>query len=338
MTNLSSLFKIPTTLGGGASAGGADEEIQKALNVFEQVNGGDLGARILDIGESGAVADLQHGINRLLDRTEAFVREAGAALEYAAEGKYFRKILLTGMVGGFKARAEIVNNGLDAMDRKTSEFSEMANSMGEKIKDVVHTISSSSTEMEASSNSLADIANSTSDQSSKVSDAAQNASNNVSSVAAATEEFSASIGEVAGQILRKIKEVAEEYLKEEVSNAVITVPAYFNDRQRQAVRQAGRLADLNVLRILTEPTAAALAYGLGKKANEKIESQTTRVDRLESEIETLSRPKGPSTTSPFSSLINATRGSLRNTAAIASAIPSSIGSSSPVTPVSWVIK
>ncbi len=76
--------------------------------------------------------------------------------------------------------------------------------------------------------------------------------------------------EVSGQILRKIKEVAEEYLKEEVSNAVITVPAYFNDRQRQAVRQAGRLADLNVLRILNEPTAAALAYGLGKNLRQRL--------------------------------------------------------------------
>jgi molecular chaperone DnaK len=76
--------------------------------------------------------------------------------------------------------------------------------------------------------------------------------------------------EVSSQILRKIKEVAEEYLKEEVNNAVITVPAYFNDRQRQAVRSAGKLADLNVLRILNEPTAAALAYGLGKNLRQRL--------------------------------------------------------------------
>ncbi len=76
--------------------------------------------------------------------------------------------------------------------------------------------------------------------------------------------------EVSAQILRKIKEVAEEYLKEEVTNAVITVPAYFNDKQRQAVRRAGKLADLNVLRILNEPTAAALAYGLGKNLRQRL--------------------------------------------------------------------
>jgi molecular chaperone DnaK len=76
--------------------------------------------------------------------------------------------------------------------------------------------------------------------------------------------------QISAQILRKIKEVAEEYLKDEVTNAVITVPAYFNDRQRQAVRAAGKLANLNVLRILNEPTAAALAYGLGKNLRQRL--------------------------------------------------------------------
>ncbi len=76
--------------------------------------------------------------------------------------------------------------------------------------------------------------------------------------------------EVSAHILRKIKEVAENYLGDEVVNAVITVPAYFNDKQRQAVRQAGKMADLTVLRVLNEPTAAALAYGLGKNLRQRL--------------------------------------------------------------------
>jgi len=76
--------------------------------------------------------------------------------------------------------------------------------------------------------------------------------------------------EISGHILGKIKEVAEEYLKEEVTDAVITVPAYFNDKQRQAVRSAGKVAGLEVLRILNEPTAAALAYGLGKNLRQRL--------------------------------------------------------------------
>ncbi len=76
--------------------------------------------------------------------------------------------------------------------------------------------------------------------------------------------------EISAMILGKMKQTAEEYLGEEVKEAVITVPAYFNDSQRQATKDAGRIAGLDVLRIINEPTAAALAYGLDKKSEEKI--------------------------------------------------------------------
>src|SRR6266403_1219046 len=73
--------------------------------------------------------------------------------------------------------------------------------------------------------------------------------------------------EISAMILRKLKEAAEAYLGEKVTQAVITVPAYFNDSQRQATKDAGRIAGLEVLRIINEPTAAALAYGLEKKGS-----------------------------------------------------------------------
>jgi molecular chaperone DnaK len=76
--------------------------------------------------------------------------------------------------------------------------------------------------------------------------------------------------QISAAILRRIKEAAEDALDEEVDQAVITVPAYFNDRQRQAVRSAGKLAGLKVLRVLNEPTAAALAYGLGRTLNQRV--------------------------------------------------------------------
>ena len=76
--------------------------------------------------------------------------------------------------------------------------------------------------------------------------------------------------EVSAMILQKIKQTAEDYLGEKVTDAVITVPAYFNDSQRQATKDAGEIAGLNVLRIINEPTAASLAYGLDKKKEERI--------------------------------------------------------------------
>jgi chaperone protein DnaK len=76
--------------------------------------------------------------------------------------------------------------------------------------------------------------------------------------------------EVSAQVLRKLAEDAGKYLGETVTQAVITVPAYFNDSQRQATKDAGKIAGLEVLRIINEPTAAALAYGLDRKSNERI--------------------------------------------------------------------
>ncbi len=76
--------------------------------------------------------------------------------------------------------------------------------------------------------------------------------------------------EVSAQVLRKLADEASAYLKEKVKDAVITIPAYFNDAQRQATKAAGEIAGLNVLRIINEPTAAALAYGMEKKNNETV--------------------------------------------------------------------
>lgn len=75
--------------------------------------------------------------------------------------------------------------------------------------------------------------------------------------------------EISAMVLSKMKSIAENYLGTTVTNAVVTVPAYFNDSQRQATKDAGKIAGLNVLRIINEPTAAAMAYGLDKKEAEK---------------------------------------------------------------------
>src|SRR6187549_2211745 len=94
------------------------------------------------------------------------------------------------------------------------------------------------------------------------------ASNGDARVNASGKEYSPP--EISAMILQKLKQAAEEYLGQPVTKAVITVPAYFNDAQRQATKDAGQIAGLEVARIVNEPTAAALAYGLDKKKDEKI--------------------------------------------------------------------
>jgi molecular chaperone DnaK len=85
--------------------------------------------------------------------------------------------------------------------------------------------------------------------------------------------------QISAMILQKMKETAESYLGEKVEKAVITVPAYFNDAQRQATKDAGKIAGLEVLRIINEPTAAALAYGLDKKKARPLPSTTLAAAR-----------------------------------------------------------
>ena len=92
-------------------------------------------------------------------------------------------------------------------------------------------------------------------------------------VEARSEKYSPS--QISAFILGKMKETAEAYLGETVTQAVITVPAYFNDSQRQATKDAGRIAGLEVLRIINEPTAAALAYGMTRRRAARSRSTTS---------------------------------------------------------------
>ena len=108
----------------------------------------------------------------------------------------------------------------------------------------------------------------TSSEASRVPYAVVRASNGDAWIEARGKKYSPP--EISALILQKLKQAAEDHLGEKIADAVITVPAYFNDAQRQATKDAGKIAGLNVLRIINEPTAAALAYGLDKKKNETI--------------------------------------------------------------------
>lgn len=178
----------------------ANNMVEKIRCVARDAASGKMDSRVLSIHGSGNIQKLMHDVNHLLDQMEAFSKEAGAALEYASRGRYFRKILLHGMNGDFSTYARVVNDGLDAMGQKTKDFVDGAGSIGANIKGVVTGVSSAAQELDASSQSLAALAEQTSSLSETVRAAANSASGNVESVAAATEEFTQSIREIHDQV------------------------------------------------------------------------------------------------------------------------------------------
>ena len=176
--------------------------IDQASAVLAAAEKGDLQPRVLHVSGDDALAVMLRNTNRLLDRVESFGKEANAAMQYAAEGRYFRRIVMTGMVGDFAIYAGHVNEGLAAMDRKSVEFVESATRIGSSIREVAQILSASASQLEASSGSMSHVAALTYEQSSDAAQAADLVSGNVEGVAAATAQVSGAIAEVARGVSR----------------------------------------------------------------------------------------------------------------------------------------
>ncbi len=171
--------------------------IHRATAVLGQAAQGRLDARVTHIVEGGALGRLDHAINRLLDLTEAFTKEADAAMEKTAEGRYFRHILLDGMVGEFAEHSRLINGALSGMAQKTQIFAREATGVGNSIKHMSQAVAATATQLEATAQQMSSIASQTSAQSNTVARAATEAWSSVESVAHAAEEVSAGIRDVA---------------------------------------------------------------------------------------------------------------------------------------------
>ncbi|MGH1377729.1 MAG: methyl-accepting chemotaxis protein [Alphaproteobacteria bacterium] len=238
--------------------------IQKANDVASKAASGDFNARILNINEGGAVGEMYHNINNLLDFVESFAREAAASLEFAARGDYYRKINLTGIVGNLRVYSEIINNGLESMETKTTEFSTQAGEMGGKIMHLVEALSSTTTQLEASASEMSATSEETSVQSSTVADAAGTASANVTTVAAATEEFSASIVEVSDQVSRSADTAKSAVTEADSAEKTINTLINASEKIGEVANLISDIAEQTNLLALNATIEAARAGDAGK--------------------------------------------------------------------------
>ncbi len=174
--------------------------VQKALDVCDRVANGDFEARVIGITEEGDAGRLLHAINRLIDRSDAYVRETRASLEYVAQNKYFRKISLKGMCGSFGEAAGVINEAMQSMEQRVSAFSDVVTRFEQDMGQAIGSVNGAAEDLKSSAQVMGESTSAVSQQSVAVAAAAEEASANVSSVAAATEEMTTSVGEISEQV------------------------------------------------------------------------------------------------------------------------------------------
>lgn len=238
--------------------------IRKALSTVQKVASGDFEARIHNITESGEIGELLHSINDLIDRCDAYIRESSACMDHTSNNQYFRKIVEVSMQGAFLNASVTVNNALNAMQNKVDDFSGVAARFESEIGGVVETVSSASTELQASAASMGDLAKRTATNTTAVAAAAEEASTNVQTVAAASEELTASISEISQQV-SSASNVAQQAA--EKSSGVVEQVGQLNDASSRigaVVEMITSIANQTNLLALNATIEAARAGEAGK--------------------------------------------------------------------------
>lgn len=174
--------------------------VRKAKLVCEAVANGDFEARIKGITEKGEAGELLHLINLLIDRSDAYIRESRASLEYMAANKYFRRISEKGMPGAFGEASRAANSAMNSVAAKVKAFSSVVGSFEGKMTEAVSSVTDTANELEKLAQTLGTHCGFASEQSTNVAAAAVQSSANVNSVAAATEEMANSVSEINRQV------------------------------------------------------------------------------------------------------------------------------------------
>ncbi len=184
-----------------------------ARKTLEKISNGDFEARIKNITDEGGVAELYWAINRLVDKTDAYIRESSTAMMKVEDNKYYQKIIETGFSGSYLTGAKISNNAMSSMDARVASFANITENFENKISKIIAELNTKSKELDIAATSVKTVADSTSEQAGSATQSSQENTYNVQTVSSATEELSSSIGEIGNQVTMSNEKVGNAISK-----------------------------------------------------------------------------------------------------------------------------
>lgn len=245
--------------------------IKKAAGVCKEAAAGNLEARILGYCKDDELGQMINAINDMLDVTDAFVRESRASLEYASKGKFFRRVLLRGLPGTFRAAARTINAGTEEMQKGAQALDDardkrikLADDFEQAVRGIVTTVAAASTELTATAQLLAQNAAGTTDQSVAAAAASEQTSVNVSRVAAATEELTNTVSEVGRQVEDSSKFASGAVAEANRTSTIVNGLSDASKRIGGVVKLISQIAGQTNLLALNATIEAARAGDAGK--------------------------------------------------------------------------
>ncbi|MBL4785947.1 MAG: methyl-accepting chemotaxis protein [Cohaesibacteraceae bacterium] len=238
--------------------------VTRATEVLDQASKGNFSVRVIGITEKGADAALLHSVNRFIDKSDAFVREAKAALEYVQNNKYFRRISPIGMPGDFAGSARVMNKAMDTMQGRLAGFGEVIKNFERDMGEEVEGVAKAATQMESAAKSMSQSIQETGEKSTAVAEASSDANANVSIVAAATEELTSSVAEIGQQVSRSSAITAAAVSEVEQTNQDIQGLSEASVRIGQVVTLISDIANQTNLLALNATIEAARAGEAGR--------------------------------------------------------------------------